>query len=265
MALLTSRTSAGGSSAVFRWSNLAEKYGKEFHVPPALLLGDIQIESSGNPRAVSSAGAQGLTQFEPGTFKEYGPPGGSVWNPANAIYAQAHYLRTLYKEYGNWTSALEAYNAGHPTPIAAGYAKKVLMAAQSYGSLTGNLYAQAKAGVRAGLGVSQAQQAAQFAAMTTGTTAQSPAQSPQYGHTGNGWLDFLVWLNNAEHPQFSWFQPVRDTTAFTLWALVKVVLVLMALTLIAFGVWSLVGSGSLSLPAPAPETPAPIPIPPVVE
>ncbi len=123
---------------VSRWSYLTKKYGREYHVPSALLLGDIQVESGGNPQAVSGAGALGLTQFLPGTFREYGPKGGDPFIPANAVKAQAHYLSTLYKEYGNWTAALEAYNGG--TPANAGvagqkYARAVLSASRNYGAV----------------------------------------------------------------------------------------------------------------------------------
>jgi hypothetical protein len=51
---------------------LAQKYGRKKGIKPSDLLDLMEHESGFNPAAVSSANAQGLTQFIPGTAKMYG-------------------------------------------------------------------------------------------------------------------------------------------------------------------------------------------------
>lgn len=77
---------------------------------PAALAAVKQVESGGNPNAVSPAGAQGAFQLMPGTAASVG-----VTNPFDPTQAQAgasQYLSQLYKRFGNPTQAFAAYNAG---------------------------------------------------------------------------------------------------------------------------------------------------------
>jgi soluble lytic murein transglycosylase-like protein len=80
----------------------------------------VRAESAFNPRAQSYIlrngekvpCAQGLAQFTPATWKDWGK-GGSPWVPEDAIDAQHAYM--LYLEgrcSGDWVAALGAYNAG---------------------------------------------------------------------------------------------------------------------------------------------------------
>lgn len=81
-----------------------------YGVPPSLALALAQKESSLNPNAVSSAGAQGLFQLMPATGASLG-----VTNPFDAsqsIQGGLSYLKSLYDQYGNWNDALIAYNEG---------------------------------------------------------------------------------------------------------------------------------------------------------
>jgi len=116
-------------------------------MPWTLLAAVAHTESGFSPTALSSAGAEGLFQFEPATFAAYDhptPTGGALpptpFDPTDAAYAAARYLCALGVT-DNPTSALVAYNCGNPGPacqaISAGYAAQVLATAVSY-SAPGN-------------------------------------------------------------------------------------------------------------------------------
>ncbi|MGQ7788913.1 transglycosylase SLT domain-containing protein [Nesterenkonia sp. K-15-9-6] len=57
----------------------------------SILAAQIEAESTWDPNAVSEKGAQGLTQFMPATWAEWGE-GGDPFNPSDAIAAQARYM-----------------------------------------------------------------------------------------------------------------------------------------------------------------------------
>ena len=88
-------------------------------VPWTLLAAVAKTESSFDATAVSTAGAEGMFQFEPATFGEYAKPtpsGGAVpptpFDPTDAAYAAARYLCSLGVAQ-NPTLALVAYNCGN--------------------------------------------------------------------------------------------------------------------------------------------------------
>jgi len=90
---------------------LFQAAGQKFGLPPALLKAVAQVESGLNPRAVSSAGAQGLMQLMPATASSLGVR--NALDPAENIYAGARYLRSLLDRFhGDIRLALAAYNAG---------------------------------------------------------------------------------------------------------------------------------------------------------
>lgn len=74
------------------------------------------IESALNPNAVSHVGATGLWQFMLTTGKQYGLEINSLVDErrdhVRASYAAAHYLRDLYKIFGDWNLVIAAYNCG---------------------------------------------------------------------------------------------------------------------------------------------------------
>lgn len=84
-------------------------------VSPTLLAAQTKQESGFDANAQSTAGAEGLTQFLPNVFAKYGQ--GSIWNPADAIAAEASYdcaLADAVRPLGGNTRALTlaSYNSG---------------------------------------------------------------------------------------------------------------------------------------------------------
>ena len=82
-----------------------------------ILYAQLYVESSFRPDAVSPVGAQGLAQFMPGTWEQWGH--GDPFNPEDAIAAQIRYMEFLYGRFGEiphplerMKCALASYNAG---------------------------------------------------------------------------------------------------------------------------------------------------------
>lgn len=86
-----------------------------FAIPEHWIRAVIAVESAGNPRAVSPAGAMGLMQVMPGTWamlRDRYVLGDDPFNPRDNILAGTAYLRAMYDRYGNIGAMLAAYNAG---------------------------------------------------------------------------------------------------------------------------------------------------------
>jgi hypothetical protein len=79
-------------------------------IPPEVLLAVKNAGEKSAPTATSPAGAQGVMQFMPATWKEFGR--GDPTDPVNSIDAGARYLRKLHDAYGNWDAAVAHYNGG---------------------------------------------------------------------------------------------------------------------------------------------------------
>lgn len=92
-------------SLIKKWSDY---YGINFNLAKAL----VWQESAFKSKAVSPAGAKGLTQLMPGTAKEMGVT--DVFDPEQSIKGGLGYLAKKLKETkGNISLALAAYNAGY--------------------------------------------------------------------------------------------------------------------------------------------------------
>ena len=144
-------------------------------VTPALLAAQLQTESGWDPNARSVAGAQGLAQFLPGTWRLWGVDANgdgiaSPLDPADAIATQARYDCALAGQMsqalrrgqvrGDLTELmLAAYNAGPAAVLAAGgvpaieetraYIARITATAATYTDATGaGLAATADLGAR---------------------------------------------------------------------------------------------------------------------
>lgn len=79
-------------------------------VDPSLLMAVIDVESRGNPRALSPKGATGLMQLMPATGAEHGAA--DLYDARQNVMAGARHLAMLLKRFGSLPLALAAYNAG---------------------------------------------------------------------------------------------------------------------------------------------------------
>jgi soluble lytic murein transglycosylase-like protein len=101
------------------WRPELEAAAKRTGVPPWVLAGLVRQESAWNPRALSPAGALGLTQVLPDSAAEVARelPGfarnGDILEPARNLTLGAALVATWRRAFGgSWTAALATYNAG---------------------------------------------------------------------------------------------------------------------------------------------------------
>jgi soluble lytic murein transglycosylase-like protein len=96
------------------FDDLVRQVAVQNAIPPAWLRAVLRAESAGDPHAVSAAGAMGLMQLMPGTWKEVRRTlnlGADPFDPHDNIAAGAAYLQWLHDRYGD-VGFLAAYNAG---------------------------------------------------------------------------------------------------------------------------------------------------------
>ena len=90
---------------------LVHETAERHKVDPVLVRAVIDAESSWNPQAISSKGAQGLMQLVPGTAGDMGVR--NPLDPVQNVDGGVRYLRMLLEKYdGDLERALAAYNAG---------------------------------------------------------------------------------------------------------------------------------------------------------
>jgi soluble lytic murein transglycosylase-like protein len=99
-----------GESLADSVCRLIESSAQVEGLPVAFLTRLIWQESSFQPSVTSSAGAQGIAQFMPGTANERGL--GNPFDPEEAIPKAADLLAELNRRFGNLGLAAAAYNAG---------------------------------------------------------------------------------------------------------------------------------------------------------
>jgi soluble lytic murein transglycosylase-like protein len=106
--------SRGGDTRELREGHLAplvEQLSRKHAVDVALVRAIIDVESAGNPAAVSIKGATGAMQLMPSTAAMYGVT--ELTDPAQNIDAGIRHLKYLLARHdGNVALALAAYNAG---------------------------------------------------------------------------------------------------------------------------------------------------------
>jgi soluble lytic murein transglycosylase-like protein len=91
-----------------------DEAAQRFRIPAAWIRAVMRVESAGDVRAISSAGAMGLMQIMPETWAELRVRhrlGRDPYDPRDNILAGAAYLREMYDRYGS-PGFLAAYNAG---------------------------------------------------------------------------------------------------------------------------------------------------------
>lgn len=116
-AMLTMAPSAGAveTGAARPYAAPVAEAARRFGIPEVWIWRVMYVESRGNPRAVSRAGAMGLMQIMPATWSTLSARhglGGDPFDARSNILAGAAYLRAMWDRYRDVSLMLAAYNAG---------------------------------------------------------------------------------------------------------------------------------------------------------
>jgi hypothetical protein len=106
--------SAERPSRVDPYAAFIAEAARRFSLPEHWIRAVMRVESAGDMRAISSAGAMGLMQIMPTTWAELRARhglGNDPYDPRDNITAGAAYLREMHDRYGS-PGFLAAYNAG---------------------------------------------------------------------------------------------------------------------------------------------------------
>lgn len=106
---------APGTAGVHPYALHVAEAACRFGIPEDWIWAVMRIESNGNRRAVSTAGAMGLMQIMPATWANLRVRyqlGSDPFDPRDNIMAGAAYLREMHDRYGSEAAMLAAYNAG---------------------------------------------------------------------------------------------------------------------------------------------------------
>ena len=94
---------------VLHWSKAVQTWAKEYDLDANLIATVMQIESCGDPQALSSAGAQGLFQVMPFHFEAGENPSDPVTNAQRGL---SYLKQSLEASNGDIRKALAGYNGG---------------------------------------------------------------------------------------------------------------------------------------------------------
>jgi soluble lytic murein transglycosylase-like protein len=119
LAVLLGWSAPAAADPVARWSPLIAEAAERFALPAAWIERVMRAESGGRTvlhgrPVVSSAGAMGLMQLMPGTWRDMRARlglGGDPHDPRDNILAGTAYLRLMYDRFG-YPGLFAAYNAG---------------------------------------------------------------------------------------------------------------------------------------------------------
>jgi soluble lytic murein transglycosylase-like protein len=113
-------TQMGSVALLNRWNPLVELASKRFGVPQAWIRAVMRMESGGRTMSseaqpiTSHAGAMGLMQVMPGTYREMRAQfglGANAYDPHDNVFAGVAYLRWLHGKYG-FPAMFAVYNDG---------------------------------------------------------------------------------------------------------------------------------------------------------
>ena len=109
------RTGPSAAADAPSYVAIVAEAARRFGLSEASIWAVMRAESGGNPRAISAAGAMGLMQLMPATWRSLTARYGLAADPFDVhanILAGAAYLREMLDRYGDLPTALAAYNAG---------------------------------------------------------------------------------------------------------------------------------------------------------
>ena len=104
------RLNRGNSPNRTKYDSLITKNARLYNIPAPLIKAVVAVESTFKPSAKSSAGAVGLMQLMPETARDLGVKDRK--NPEENVRGGTQYLMKMYDMFGDWMSALSAYNTG---------------------------------------------------------------------------------------------------------------------------------------------------------
>ncbi|MFM0485108.1 lytic transglycosylase domain-containing protein [Paraburkholderia strydomiana] len=107
---LVQQASPSAAARVIAFAPVIDQAARAAGLDSALLMAVIEVESGGNPQAVSPKGATGLMQLMPGTGARLGAS--DLFDVRQNVAAGARHLKDLMRQFGDLSLALAAYNAG---------------------------------------------------------------------------------------------------------------------------------------------------------
>ena len=120
---------------------IIQKASRRYAVDAGLIKAVVKAESNFNPKAVSSAGAQGLMQLMPATARQLGVT--NAFDPEQNVMAGSRFLKELLERYdGNLDAALAAYNWGPGNVDRKGMGSALPNETRAYLARVKSLYAQ---------------------------------------------------------------------------------------------------------------------------